>query len=581
MLILGVHYSHDAGAAIIKDGIILAAVNEERYIRKKLYWGFPYHSLKNIFALAGVSPKDIDYVAFANITPGGGPQRGFDKPSLRKRFMDGVANTFPSIVSSDLFVKEYRSFYKIFRRGKSVIDYLRKLGVEAPVYYVDHHMSHAASAYYTSGFNKDALVVTTDGSGDGLCASVCTVSNDFELNMVATTPFFHSPATIYAYITHNLGFVPNKHEGKITGLAAYGNQDVTYDTFASIMKVKGLQYKTQKIKWGRPASIRLSNLMANKKREDIAAGLQKRFEEVCAEFVSNSLDKYPASNVAVAGGAFANVKANQRIAELKKVSKLFVHPHMGDGGLSVGAALSLWAKLKLDKGSKPKPIEIDNVYFGPEYSNEEIEKTLSQHGLSYKYANAIEDEIAHLINDGKIVGRFNGKMEYGPRALGNRSIIASPKDKTINDWLNKRLRRSEFMPFAPSVMRDYAEKVYKNFSSGELAAKFMTVTFDVYEKWAEAGPAVVHIDNTARPQTVTKEQNKSYYLTLKAYNELSKLPFFVNTSFNMHEEPIICSPEDAVRAFKEGSVDYLAIGNYLCSMDKSNKVKKSSLKVIN
>ena len=514
MIILGVHYSHDAGAAIIKDGKIIAAVNEERYTREKLYWGFPRYSLQNIFNLAGIDPKDIDYVAFANKTPGSGPQKSFDKPTLRKYIMDNLANATPWLVGSNLFARQYRIFYGFFRRGESILSYLRQLGVEAPVYYVDHHMCHAASAYYTSGFSKDSLVVTTDGSGDGLCSTVSIVDDDYWLKTVAITPFFHSPASIYAYITHNLGFVPNKHEGKITGLAAYGNPNATYDIFHNIMQVRGLQYKTKLIGCGRPASRKLHLIMQNKKREDIAAGVQKRFEEVCCELVSNALKKYPASNIALAGGGFANVKANQRVAEIKDVKKIFIHPHMGDGGLSVGAALFLWADLTLDAGNKPKPIAIDNVYFGPEYNDDEIEKTINKFGLKYKYRDDIESEVAHLIHDGKIVGRFNGRMEYGPRALGNRSILASPKDKTINDWLNKRLNRSEFMPFAPSVLAEHARDLYKNFSSGEIAAKFMTMTFDVNKKWVELAPAVVHIDSTARPQTVTKEQNKSYYKIL-------------------------------------------------------------------
>ncbi len=563
MIILGVHYSHDAGAAIIKDGIIIAAVNEERYTREKLYWGFPYHSLKNIFNLAGINPKDVDYVAFANKTPGGGPQRSFDKPNLRKYLMDRVTNTIPGVIGSNIFIENYRKFYGFFRRGKSVLKYLKDLGVDAPVYYIDHHMCHAASAYYTSGFLKDALVVTTDGSGDGLCATTSVIDENYNLKTIAITPFIHSPATIYAYITYNLGFVPNKHEGKITGLAAYGDSNKTYDFFYSIMKVKNMQYHTKKIKWGRPASKRLHLLMQHKKREDIAAGVQKRFEEVCSELIVNSLKKYPSKNIALAGGGFANVKANQRIGEINNIKKVFIHPHMGDGGLGVCAALFLRSKMMTEDGKKPKPQKIDNVYYGPDYNDEEIERVLIKSNIKFKHVKDIEEKIAHYIHDGKIIGRFNGKMEYGPRALGNRSILASPKDKTINDWLNKRLKRSEFMPFAPSVMAEHAEDIYKNFSPGELAAKFMTITFDVHKKWADLGPAVVHIDNTARPQTVTKEQNKSYYLTLKAYKDLSDLPFLVNTSFNMHEEPIICSPLDAVRAFKQNSVDVLAIGNYL------------------
>ena len=240
---------------------------------------------------------------------------------------------------------------------------------------------------------------------------------------------------------------------------------------------------------------KLHKLLQGYKREDIAAGLQKWFEDVCSQYVKNALTKYPASKVAMAGGAFANVKLNQRIAEIPEVKKVYIHPHMGDGGLAVGAALALWADLMLDEGKKPKPHPLNNVYFGPEYSNEEIEKSLQDAGLSYEYHEDVESEIAQLVADKKIVGRFNGRMEYGPRALGNRSILADPTDKTINNWLNKRLHRTEFMPFAPSLMREHAEEFYKNFDVGEIAAKFMTITFDVTEEGVKRAPAVVHVED--------------------------------------------------------------------------------------
>jgi carbamoyltransferase len=566
MKILGVHYSHDSGAAIIEDGKILAAVNEERLVRKKSYWGFPTQSLKNIFNLAGVKPGEIDFVAFANITPGGGPQKGFGKPNLRKKTMDMVANNLPFLIGSNFFIKNYRFFTSKLRKGKSIVNYIRQLGVTAPIEFIEHHECHAASVFYTSPFDKDTLVVTTDGTGDGYCATSSIVNNDLSLKRVATTPFFHSPASIYAYTTYNLGFTPNKHEGKLTGLAAYGEPDKTYPIYEKIMKVKNTQYKTSSLGWGRPGSKKLHMLMQAQKREDIAAGLQKRTEKVCSELIANTLKKHKRANIALSGGIFANVKVNQKIAEIPGVEKIYIHPHMGDGGLAVGAALSLWSQKTLDQGKQPKPIPINNTYFGPGFSNEEIEEELKKSNIKYKYHDNVEQEIAHLLKDKKIIGRFNGRMEYGPRALGNRSILADPTDKKINDWLNKRLKRTEFMPFAPSLMEEHAEDFYKNFNKGKIAAQFMTITFDVKKEGAEKAQAVSHIDNTARPQTVNKEQNESYYNILKSYNDLTGLPIFVNTSFNMHEEPIVCSPFDAIRAFKLGSVDNLAIGNFICNL---------------
>ncbi len=562
MKILGVHNSHDAGAAIIEDGKILAAVNEERLNRIKLYWGVPELAIKEVFRIAKIEPEDIDYVAFSNITPGGGMHANFSKLTARIEIMNVAAKLFPWLVGSKLFADTYRAIYSGLRKGKTVLEYLKKLGVESPVRYVEHHQCHAASAFYTSNFDNDTLLVTTDGTGDGYCSSV-NIINDYEIKRITATPFFHSPAAIYAYITFNLGFEPNKHEGKITGLAAYGKPERTYNVFSKIMQVKGLNYRTIGLTTGHQGCRKLHELMLNKKWEDIAAGLQKRFEEVMVELVENSLKKYPRKFVAVAGGAYANVKANQKISEIKGVKKLSVHPNMGDGGLAVGAALQVWADEVIKQGKKPRPVAIEHVYFGSEYSEEEIENQLRRGKLKFKYYNNIETEVANLLKKKKVVGRFNGRMEYGPRALGNRSILADPTDKTINDWLNKRLKRTDFMPFAPSIMREYAESYYENFAPGEIAAKFMTITFNVKPEGAKKAPAVNHVDNTARPQTVTRKQNKSYYEILKAYKDVTGLPIFVNTSFNMHEEPIVCSPQDAVRAFKQGAIDVLAIGNYL------------------
>lgn len=236
---------------------------------------------------------------------------------------------------------------------------------------------------------------------------------------------------------------------------------------------------------------------------------------------------------------------------------------MGDGGQAVGSAYALWAELLLDKGQKPKPVFHDSVYLGPGFSNDEIESALKAGKLKHRYVKNIEQEVAELVKKKKVVGRFNGRMEYGPRALGNRSILADPTDKTINDWLNKKLKRTEFMPFAPSMLREHAEEYFNSFATGEIAAKFMTVTFDCTKTCAKNAAAVTHIDNTARPQTVTKEQNPSYYKILKIYKELTGLPIFVNTSFNEHEQPIVCTPKDAIDSFRQGNIDVLAIGNYL------------------
>jgi carbamoyltransferase len=231
---------------------------------------------------------------------------------------------------------------------------------------------------------------------------------------------------------------------------------------------------------------------------------------------------------------------------------------MSDGGLASGAALHYDIQRNGSVGA-----QIETAYLGPEFSNQEIEAELKKAGLPYAYHENIEVRIAELLAQNNVVSRFNGKMEYGPRALGNRSILYPAVDATVNDWLNKRLRRTEFMPFAPVTMMEYADKCYKNLEGAELPAKFMTITFECTDYMRKTSPAAQHIDGTARPQLITERDNPSYYRILKEYHKLTGIPTLVNTSYNMHEEPIVCTPDDAIRSFKMGHLGYLAIGNYL------------------
>jgi carbamoyltransferase len=217
----------------------------------------------------------------------------------------------------------------------------------------------------------------------------------------------------------------------------------------------------------------------------------------------------------------------------------------------------------LAKGNLPKSIRFPNLYLGSQFSEKEIEQALKEAGLAFEKVDNIEERIAKYLSEGKVVARFAGKMEYGPRALGNRSILYQPTDPTVNDWLNKKLKRTEFMPFAPVILKEKASEYFINFNKAPYAAEFMTITFDVTEKCKKEAPAIVHVDGTARPQVITEEINPSYYQILKKYEELTGLPILINTSFNIHEEPIVCSPYDAIRAFRMSKLDILAIGDFI------------------
>ena len=266
------------------------------------------------------------------------------------------------------------------------------------------------------------------------------------------------------------------------------------------------------------------------------------------------------TKVLLAGGVFGNVKLNQRINELPGLTHLFVHPGMGDEGLPVGAALAISAA----KGAF-RLERIENVFWGPSYNDEETEKALASSDFPYERLDNIELRVAQLLAQEKIVARFDGRLEYGPRALGNRSILYHAGDTTVNDWLNVALKRSEFMPFAPACLMDRAEECFPKLPSAKYSAEFMTVCFDCSQDFKERCPAVVHVDGTARPQLIQERGNPSFFKILTEYERLTGIPTVINTSFNIHEEPIVCTPQDAVRAFATAELDYLALGSYLVS----------------
>lgn len=265
-----------------------------------------------------------------------------------------------------------------------------------------------------------------------------------------------------------------------------------------------------------------------------------------------------ASKIVLGGGLFANVKLNQRIAEIDGVKNVFIHPHMGDGGNAVGGALA-W----LAKKTKMSSFKLPHVYLGPSWTQEDIQLSLEKNHLSYQNFPDVETEIARLIANGRVIARFDRSMEYGPRALGNRSILYQATEPSVNQWLNAQLKRSEFMPFAPAVLTERSAECFLGLSGKEHTAHFMNITFDCSSYFREKCPASVHIDGTARPQLVDHASNPSFYRIIKAYEGITGLPGIINTSFNMHEEPIVCSPEDAIRAFQLGKLDVLAIGNFI------------------
>jgi carbamoyltransferase len=375
---------------------------------------------------------------------------------------------------------------------------------------------------------------------------------------------FNSLGNYYAYATHLCGFRAMKHEGKVTGLAAHGEPKYV-PLLDEFITEHGGSFVNRGGVVNRAAIEKLARVLPlGWTREDLAASIQRHFEDLAARFVRHWLRVSGLADVALAGGVFANVRVNQEILAIDECDRIFVHPHMGDGGLAAGAALAACVPRTLDRPLRACPEPLPDAFLGTSLTDKEIGDVLHRHALrSEELSEPLEEVIAELLMRGHVVARAHGAMEYGPRALGNRSILYHPTDATVNDWLNARLQRTEFMPFAPALLHEQRHRCLEQLSGGEHAAEFMTVTCPCTPWMRQAMPGVVHLDHTARPQLVRRDRHADFHRIIAAFYRRTGLPAVINTSFNMHEEPIVCSAEDCVRAFLAGQLDCLAIGNHL------------------
>jgi carbamoyltransferase len=299
---------------------------------------------------------------------------------------------------------------------------------------------------------------------------------------------------------------------------------------------------------------------------DLAWAIQYILERDVTRLIERTIPHIDGQPICLAGGVFGNVKLNKLIKEMR-FGQIFVQPAMGDSGLAFGGPL-----YQLGQEGSLRPYRLENVYLGPAFSDDEMEAAIRREGLEARRYDPVEPKIAELLAAGRVVARFNGRMEFGPRALGNRSILYHCGDASVNDWLNKRLDRTEFMPFAPATLEDELSKSFENLAGAEHTAEFMTITTDCTPWFRRTCPAAVHVDGTARPQIVSRRTNPSFHRILEAYRALTGIGTVVNTSFNMHEEPIVCTPEDAVRSFVRGHLDYLAIGPFIVENPKLGPV---------
>jgi carbamoyltransferase len=584
--ILGITDHYISGAALVEDGRLVAAVSEERLDRRKMVMGWPRLSIASVLETTGVRPHEIDRVAVASqwghfldeLVDFSEGVFGVDEGAVKNLFF-ALGSQLASL-RSHLPVLE-RLYYDlrkpVFARRRNRIRQVLadEIGVRCPVDFVWHHRAHAASAYYASGY-EDAVVVTLDGSGDGHSSHVYDVEGG-RWKHLHSVPSFDGLGNYYGYATHLCGFKTGKHEGKVTGLAAHG-QDLYRDVLERFiryqdgtMKNVGNAFRTGAVEKLRKA------LPPDFEREDLAASIQLHAERIATSYVDYWRAKTGRRNVALAGGVHANVKINQRIHQLPGVESTFVYPGMSDEGLAAGAALLVCAQVAPEIRMHGRKC-FDHVYLGPEYSDSDVAKALDAAGVCYEYTPHTEVEVARLIAEGYVVARMAGRMEHGPRALGNRSILYRPDDPDVNDWLNERLQRTEFMPFAPATLAEDGRLCFEDLEGAEDAARFMTITFDCTDFMKRTCPGVVHVDGTARPQLVSESDNPSYYRIIREFKRLTGLSSVVNTSFNIHEEPIVCTPHDAIRAFQIGHLDVLAIGPFLAKNAEADaRVRASSV----
>jgi len=561
MYILGIScYYHDAAACLIKDGIIIAAAEEERFTRVKHDNSFPINAINYCMKQAGISANKISYIGF------------YEKPIVKfERIIQTFTECYP--FGFWLFYKTIPSWVNEKLRIKSIIK--KKLNFKKEVLFIDHHSSHAASAFFVSPFKK-AAILTVDGVGEWVTGSIKIGEN----NRIFALKEIHFPDSLgllYSTITAFLGFKVNNDEYKVMGLAAYGTPKYEKE-FRKLVKInsngsfcmdmKYFDYRNKTRMW----SDEFEKLFGNPRKpdsaiekihEDIAATLQKITEKVYFKMANHAYKLTKFENLCIAGGVGLNSVANGKLFQKTPFKRIFVQPAATDAGGAIGVAYFIWHHIL----NENRNFEMDSAYYGPQFTNDEIFRFLRKNKIKYKKLSRKEllHTAAQAITEDKIVGWFQGRMEVGPRALGNRSILANPINPEMKDIVNNKIKhREDFRPFAGSVM---IEKVNDFFAVPEIKhnSPFMTFVFDVKDEKRKLIPAITHLDGTCRIQTISKKQNPLYYDLIKEFERLTGVPIILNTSFNLKGEPIVCTPLEAYNDFIKTPMDYLILGNYLIS----------------
>jgi len=563
MYTLGIScYYHDSAAALLKDGHVIAAVEEERFTRKKFDDDFPKMAIEWCLKEANISPEQIDSVAF------------YDKPVLKfERLLDNYIavaprglysflNTIPKWLHKRLWIKN---------------DIMKNLkGFRGEIIFPEHHLSHAAYSYFTSPFEESAIL-TTDGVGEWSTTSI-GMGEKNSVKLLQDIRWPHSLGLFYSAFTYFLGFQVNEGEYKLMGLASFGNPkyyDLIWDNLIDVkndgsihLNMEYFAFTYDKVM----TNSKFSELFGIKRRNeneetkqihfDIGASAQKVLEDILLKMVEHAYDKTKSKNLCLGGGVALNGVANYRILKESSFENVHIPPSPGDAGSAVGCAQYLYFSYHEQKRMIDDPTQsiIENVYVGPSYSRDEIKQFLDTKHIEYEELDdtATIEKCAKLISEGNVVGWYQGKMEWGPRALGNRSILADPRRKEMKDILNEKIKhRESFRPFAPSILEEY----YLEYFDIDIPSPYMLFVAPV--KKPDKIPAVTHVDGTGRVQTVSKSSNPLYHKLISQFHKLTGVPVIINTSMNVKGEPIVNTPEQAYNMLTKTDMDYLFLKNFM------------------
>jgi len=559
--VLGIScYYHDAGAVLLRDGEVVAAAEEERFSRRKHDSGYPRHAVEYCLAEGGIHPADLDYVGY------------YEKP-LQKfdRILNTVLADWPW--SLPVWVRSIPLWLNNrLHIGRTIQN---ELGIDKDILYCQHHLAHAASAFLVSGFDE-AAIITADGVGEWT-TTAWGVGRGVEIDIRQELRFPHSIGLLFSAVTAYLGFRVNDAEWKVMGLAPYGKPRYV-DKFREVVDVRddgsirlNLKYfsfthstsRTFNRRWerlfGRP--MRRPEAPLDDFHADVAASGQKVLEDIMVKMAAHVRRQSGLDNLCLAGGVSLNCVANWRILQESGFRRIFIQPAAGDSGGALGTAMYIYHSVL----KNPRKYVMKHALLGPSFSDAQIETALRQAGARYVHhedADALLDAAVDLLVKGKVIGWFQGRMEYGPRSLGARSLLADPRDPEMKAVINAKVKfREAFRPFAPAVTKEDAHRFF-DMPEG-MDAPFMLLTPQVRSECRQLLPAITHADGSARVQTVTPDVNPLFYRLIRKFGERTGAPVLLNTSFNVRGEPIVCTPENAYSTFLNTGIDALVIGSYL------------------